>query len=104
MWSFSHDILELSWALIYNSNRKYLTWILRKVTRMKANETIIQPMIEGTKQFVIPLFQRTYSWSNQQWNQLWEDILDIRQKKFMKISLLISGSQMIIISSYYLRK
>jgi uncharacterized protein with ParB-like and HNH nuclease domain len=45
---------------------------------MKANETIIQPLIEGTKQFVIPLFQRTYSWSNQQWSQLWEDILDIR--------------------------
>lgn len=45
---------------------------------MKANETIIQPMIEGKKQFVIPLFQRTYSWSNQQWKQLWEDILDTR--------------------------
>jgi uncharacterized protein with ParB-like and HNH nuclease domain len=43
---------------------------------MKANETIIQPMIEGTKQFVIPLFQRTYSWSNTQWRQLWDDIMD----------------------------
>ncbi|WP_419958716.1 DUF262 domain-containing protein [Psychrobacillus psychrotolerans] len=45
---------------------------------MKANESIIQPMIEGTKQFVIPLFQRTYSWLNPQWRQLWEDILDVR--------------------------
>ncbi|MBN8236416.1 DUF262 domain-containing protein [Halobacillus kuroshimensis] len=45
---------------------------------MKANETIVQPLIEGTKQFVIPLFQRTYSWSNQQWNQLWNDIIDIQ--------------------------
>ncbi|WP_175074777.1 DUF262 domain-containing protein [Terribacillus sp. AE2B 122] len=45
---------------------------------MKATESIIQPMIEGTKQFVIPLFQRTYSWSIPQWKQLWDDILDIR--------------------------
>ncbi|QTC41495.1 DUF262 domain-containing protein [Bacillus sp. V3] len=43
---------------------------------MKANETIIQPMIEGTKQFVIPLFQRTYSWTISQWKQIWEDILE----------------------------
>ncbi|WP_191565973.1 DUF262 domain-containing protein [Metabacillus idriensis] len=45
---------------------------------MKATESIIQPMIEGTKQFVIPLFQRTYSWSSPQWKQLWDDILEIR--------------------------
>ncbi|TFD99603.1 DUF262 domain-containing protein [Jeotgalibacillus salarius] len=45
---------------------------------MKATESIIQPMIEGTKQYVIPLFQRTYSWLNPQWKQLWEDIQDIR--------------------------
>lgn len=45
---------------------------------MKANESIMQPMIEGTKQFVIPLFQRTYSWINPQWKQLWEDFLDVR--------------------------
>ncbi|CAM3888566.1 DUF262 domain-containing protein [Aeromicrobium ponti] len=45
---------------------------------MKATESIIQPMIEGTKQYVIPLFQRTYSWSTSQWKQLWDDILEIR--------------------------
>ncbi len=44
---------------------------------MKATESIIQPMLEGTKQYLIPLFQRTYSWSSPQWKQLWEDILDI---------------------------
>jgi len=28
---------------------------------MKANETKLQMIIEGTKQFVVPLFQRPYS-------------------------------------------
>lgn len=45
---------------------------------MKATESIIQPMLEGTKQYVIPLFQRTYSWLKPQWKQLWEDIVEIQ--------------------------
>jgi hypothetical protein len=28
---------------------------------MKASETKFQPIIEGTKQYVVPLFQRPYS-------------------------------------------
>lgn len=44
---------------------------------MKASETHLQSMIEGTKQYVIPMFQRTYSWKNKQWQQLWDDIIDL---------------------------
>ncbi len=29
---------------------------------MKASETKLQALIEGTKQYVVPLFQRAYSW------------------------------------------
>jgi len=42
---------------------------------MQASETKFQPIIEGTKQYVVPLFQRSYSWDKRQWDVLWGDIL-----------------------------
>lgn len=44
---------------------------------MKASETKLQPVIEGTKQYVVPLFQRTYTWDIKEWDTLWSDILEI---------------------------
>lgn len=41
---------------------------------MKANETILLPLLEGTKQFFVPLFQRPYSWTKREWEVLWEDL------------------------------
>lgn len=43
---------------------------------MQAAETKLRQLIEGTKQYVVPLFQRPYSWSEKQWKTLWSDILD----------------------------
>lgn len=48
---------------------------------MKASETNLQPVIEGTKQYVVPLFQRAYSWDNKQWNTLWQDILSLTEEQ-----------------------
>lgn len=42
---------------------------------MKATETQLLPFLEGKKQFVIPIYQRTYSWTKRQCGQLWEDII-----------------------------
>lgn len=42
---------------------------------MQASQTILQPVFEGAKQFLIPLFQRTYSWKQDDWKTLWEDLL-----------------------------
>jgi len=42
---------------------------------MKASETKFQPIIEGTKQYVVPLFQRPYSWEKKEWDVLWEDLI-----------------------------
>lgn len=42
---------------------------------MQAHETQLLSFLEGTKQFIIPIFQRQYSWNSKQCNQLWEDIL-----------------------------
>ncbi|HET6400500.1 MAG TPA: DUF262 domain-containing protein [Candidatus Kapabacteria bacterium] len=41
---------------------------------MKASETKLQPIIEGTKQYVVPLFQRPYSWEKSHWDTLWGDL------------------------------
>jgi len=42
---------------------------------MKAVESNLFRFLEGTKQFVIPIYQRTYSWSKPQCEQLWNDIV-----------------------------
>src|SRR5262245_11654458 len=44
---------------------------------MKANETKLQPLIEGTKQYVVPLFQRPYTWEKRHWQTLWRDIQEL---------------------------
>jgi len=41
---------------------------------MKANDTQITVFLEGRKQFLVPLFQRTYSWKRRHVARLWEDI------------------------------
>lgn len=44
---------------------------------MKASETILRPMLEGSRQYVIPLFQRVYCWKKKEWGELWRDLLDV---------------------------
>ena len=42
---------------------------------MKATETRLLDFLKGPKQFNIPIYQRTYSWTPKQCDQLWRDIL-----------------------------
>ncbi len=44
---------------------------------MKANETTFQHVIEGTKQYIVPLFQRPYCWDKSQWETLWNDLVEM---------------------------
>ncbi len=44
---------------------------------MKASETTFRNLLEGTKQFQIPLFQRPYSWKKENWETLWEDLMSL---------------------------
>lgn len=46
---------------------------------MQAKETKLQDIIEGTKQYVIPLFQRTYSWTTKEWDVLWKDLVELSE-------------------------
>ncbi len=42
---------------------------------MKASNQHLWALLEGTKQFVVPIFQRNYSWTEEQCLQLWDDVL-----------------------------
>lgn len=42
---------------------------------MKAQENQLLPLLNGKKQFIIPIYQRTYNWTQEQCEQLWHDIV-----------------------------
>ena len=46
---------------------------------MQAKETKLRDIIEGTKQYVVPLFQRTYSWTTKEWDVLWNDLIELSE-------------------------
>jgi alkylated DNA nucleotide flippase Atl1 len=43
---------------------------------MQAHEVAFFKLIEGEKQFQVPLYQRTYSWGQREWARLWADVLE----------------------------
>src|SRR5262245_18542729 len=42
---------------------------------MKATEAKLLELLRKSQQFVIPIYQRTYSWNERECRQLWDDIL-----------------------------
>ncbi len=44
---------------------------------MKANEENLLKFLDGTKQFILPIYQRRYSWTKEQCKQLLEDVCRI---------------------------
>jgi uncharacterized protein with ParB-like and HNH nuclease domain len=48
---------------------------------MHANQTDIQKILGGVQQYVIPLFQRPYSWETRQWNILWSDLAELCEEQ-----------------------
>jgi uncharacterized protein with ParB-like and HNH nuclease domain len=42
---------------------------------MKATEAKLLAFLQKSSQFIIPIYQRTYSWTEKQCRQLWLDIL-----------------------------
>lgn len=43
---------------------------------MRAHEVSFLDLVQGEKQFQVPLYQRTYSWTDRQLAQLWRDLLE----------------------------
>ncbi|QRP46892.1 DUF262 domain-containing protein [Amycolatopsis sp. FDAARGOS 1241] len=46
-----------------------------------ARETTLQELLEGSKQYQVPLYQRTYSWKSGQLERLWEDITQLAKDR-----------------------
>lgn len=44
---------------------------------VKATETNLAGVLEGKKQYQVPLYQRTYSWRKKQLDQLWNDVVEL---------------------------
>ena len=44
---------------------------------MNSTVTSILTFLEGSKQFVIPIYQRTYEWKREQCSHFWEDVLRV---------------------------
>jgi hypothetical protein len=42
---------------------------------VQAKEMTLKPILEGEKQYLVPLYQRTYGWQRPQLERLWTDIL-----------------------------
>ncbi|MYW05831.1 DUF262 domain-containing protein [Streptomyces sp. SID3343] len=46
---------------------------------MHAKETTFAALVQGEKQFQVPLYQRTYSWTEKELRPLWSDVLEQAQ-------------------------
>ena len=46
-----------------------------------ARETSLQELLEGTKQYQVPLYQRTYSWTRGQFERLWDDVVKLAEDR-----------------------
>ena len=44
---------------------------------MKAEEVVFQSLLNREIQYVVPLFQRPYSWGEEQWGKLWDDLIEV---------------------------
>jgi len=51
---------------------------------VKAVETNLLKFLQGTKQFIIPIYQRKYSWTINQCRQLWNDIVRAAEDEKVK--------------------
>ena len=51
---------------------------------MKASETNLLTFLKGSQQFIIPIYQRTYSWTKKECQQLFDDVLRAGENKHVK--------------------
>lgn len=44
---------------------------------VKAQETYLETLLEGKKQYQVPLYQRVYAWDKKDRDRLWDDLLEL---------------------------
>lgn len=45
---------------------------------MEAQVKTIRNILDSSSRFLVPFFQRSYSWRKSQWNRLWDDVEQLR--------------------------
>ncbi|MDO7253115.1 HNH endonuclease family protein [Helicobacter cappadocius] len=50
---------------------------------MEANKGNFYKILNGNMQFIIPVYQRYYSWEREQCKRLWKDIYNMRTRNFI---------------------
>jgi len=50
-------------------------------TVVAAKETTLRELLEGSRQYLVPLYQRTYSWDQAQLTRLWSDICSLAEDR-----------------------
>ncbi|MFC7403299.1 DUF262 domain-containing protein [Citricoccus sp. GCM10030269] len=48
---------------------------------VKAQEVTLQKVLEGSYQFQVPLYQRPYQWTKEQWDTLWGDVVSLAEER-----------------------
>ena len=48
---------------------------------MQVDESTLRTILEGSKQYVIPLYQRPYAWKRENWAKLWEDLIELTRAR-----------------------
>ena len=48
---------------------------------MKAAGVNLPALMQANEQYIIPLFQRFYSWGTDDWYQLWQDLTDLQESE-----------------------
>jgi uncharacterized protein with ParB-like and HNH nuclease domain/alkylated DNA nucleotide flippase Atl1 len=48
---------------------------------MDVNEASLRVILEGSKQYQIPLYQRPYAWKQSNWQKIWEDLVGLAQDR-----------------------
>jgi alkylated DNA nucleotide flippase Atl1 len=46
---------------------------------VKASETTLRSLLQGERQYVVPLYQRPYSWERKDLDKLWQDLLSVAE-------------------------
>jgi len=51
---------------------------------MKASDANLQGILQSPNQYVIPVFQRFYSWQQDDWKRLWDSLMEMREPEHDK--------------------
>ena len=48
---------------------------------MDVTESTLKGILEGSKQYLVPMYQRPYAWKSSNWQKLWEDIFELAEHR-----------------------